>query len=188
MKKILSIIAVCALTFDCFASGSFQINSPQSGLVNYTNSGSQSYTNVFEPPFTYAPVMSVFLTAGPTNSLPITNTVTATNFILQCAASTNCTFVWSAQPANPRIQYGTVSPPPVSGSTTCTNTFNPPYASAPTVVISWTGQGAATNDIPVITSVSATAFIYSYGVTTNRTVYWQAIGQCATPGTGSVTY
>lgn len=192
MKKILALIALVALAVNCFAAGTLSVNTPQSGTVYFSTNGTAA-TNVtvtFTPAFTYTPAVSFFLSSGPTNATPLVTAVTATNLTITINASTNCSVLWVANPASPRIQFGTVSSGPNAGATTYTNTFSAPYSSAPSVVISGSALAGATNAIPVVSSVTATAFIVSYGANTNQTIYWQAVGLAYTPGASPnpVTY
>jgi len=179
MKKLLSLIALLCFVTSAFATGQMPINSPLTGTVNFTNGGPQAITNVFEPPFTYAPAFNSYLNSANTNALPLTNTVTATNFIIQIAsnagAGTNATVYWTANPISTVLQYGSFGPGDLTGSTTWTNTFSPPYASTPVVVATGSALAGATNNYVAITSVSTTAFIVTSG-NTNQVIYWQAVG------------
>lgn len=194
MKKILSLLALVAVVLSARATGTLPLNSPQSGVLSFTNGGATSITNSFLPGFSYAPAFSAFLTSANTNALPITTTITSSNYIVTINTSTNATVVWAAQMpvlvnqvGYMRLQQGSFAGA-TSGATTYTNTFSTPYLSTPIVNISTSLLGAATNSAPAITSVSTTAFIVSYGATTNQTVYWNALGPCATAGPSTVTY
>ena len=184
MKKIISLVALMALAVNCFGTGAISVNTPQTGSLSFTTNGSAftSSTNLFSPGFTYPPAMSFFLVSGPTNALPMTSTVTATNFILSINTSTNATVFWSAIPASALIQAGSQ---PFSTSTTNV-TFPTAYAYAPTVILTGNVLGSATNAYPVVTAVTTTNFTLSAGIA--QTIYWQSFGEAATAGTQTVTH
>ena len=181
MKKLLSIAAGLLIAVHGFATGVAPINTAQNGFLYFTTN-SPAYTaitNAFAPGFSALPVMSFYLISGPTNATPLTNVfVTTTNFAVQIATSTNATVAWTAIQGSPRMQFGTNA---ITGGASVTNVFSAPYAYLPTVNV----EGSTTNGIG-ITSVSATGFIITSAVT--QSVYWNAIGVCATPGTANITY
>lgn len=181
MKHILSIGAGLLISATAFATGPLNINTPQSGVVNFTTNGSAYtyYTNVFPVPFTYPPVMSTFLTSGPTNALPLTNTVTATNFILSINTPTNATVTWTANPASAIIQSGSQA---VLAGTPTNITFPNIYAYTPNVVVS----SSLTNGQVGVGNITATNFQIT--VLVNSTVQWISFGQDYAAGTQTVTH
>ena len=181
MKKLFSIGLGLMFGASAFATGPLPLNSQLTGTVTFTNTGSTSVTNLFEPGFSYPPAFSAYLTTSPTNALPFTNTVTATNFIITIATSTNAGVFWVASPVATRVQYGTIAGNTFLGAspTTYTNTFATPFVYTPSVVVSGSLLPAATNNMAVVSSVSTTSFVLSTG-NTNQTFYWQAVGPCAT--------
>ena len=181
MKKFISIAAGLLLAVQCFATGSVPLNTPQAGVLNFTTNGASPLviTNSFAPGFSYPPVMQFFLTSGPTNALPLTNTIiTATNFAVSLATPTNCTVAWNAFLGYPRIQVGTNA---ITAGTPITNTFTVAYAYPPTLNI----EGSTTNGIG-ITGITTTGFILTSAQT--QAVGWSAFGISATPGPSTVTY
>ncbi len=181
MKKLISIGASLMIAVAVFAAGSIGVNPPQKGVL-YPANGTYSITNTFAYPFQTTPLLVV--SAGATNSTPITNSVlTKTNFVISWPVngSTNASFSWSAFVGGTRMQSGTF----VAGSggaSTLTNTFTYPYAIAPSVVVSGSLLPTATNNGVVVSTVTTTGFIVSTG-NTNQTIYWQAIGTVANPQT-----
>lgn len=186
MKKILSLCAMLGLAVNCFGTGSFPLNTPQTGFVNFTTNGSAFIvsTNLFEPPFTYPPAMTFWLSSGATNALPFTNSIlTATNFAISINTPTNATIQWTAYPAACMVQFG--SQTNMAGISTNV-TFVTPYAFPPVVVLT-----------PVTTNVTAVAAVTAV-TTTNFTIlcnlqttnYWQAVGETypGNAGTQTVTH
>jgi hypothetical protein len=174
MKKLLSFAAVCLFSAVAFATGPLPLNSQLTGSVTFTNGGSQYVTNLFEPPFSYAPAFNMYLVSANTNALPLTSTVTPTNYIIQISstagAGTNATVVWIANPVATRVQYGNL----IAASPTTTNiVFATPFVYTPTVV----AVGSITNVL--ITAITLTNFTAVSGGLSN-TVYWTAVGPCAT--------
>lgn len=168
MKKLLSLL-ILVLGLDCLATGTLPINSSQSGYFNFATNGAAytSATNIFAPAYSYVPVVSTFLFAGPTNALPLTVTTTTSNLIVSINTSTNCTVYWTASSPNYIIQSGVI----VASAVLATNvTFPTAFASVPQVFL--TGSVLVTN--PVVTSISATNFNLS--VSASNTVQWMAFG------------
>ena len=177
MKTLLSIVGVLAIALNTFATGAYQIDSPQNGVVTFTGTN-QSQTITFAPGFSRVPVMQVF--GSSTNASPITNSVTSTNFTIS-VASTNLSVAWNAYLGYPRLQKGTVVS---GGGTNVTVTFATPYAYAP--VVSVDGSSTNASSITGLGSVTATNFTILSGA--NTTNQWQAIGEAYAPGLQTVTY
>ncbi len=172
MKKIFSLILVTGLAVSAFATGGFPINSPQSGVAVF-NGTVQSITNPFAPYFTAAPVFVTF--GSSTNASPITNTVTATNWIIS-VASTNVSVAWNAYLGYPRVEYGTQA---VLAAAPTNITFPTPYSAAPAVTISGTTNAVAS-------SITTTNFTVT--VKADQTIQWQSLGSAYAPGSQTVTY
>jgi hypothetical protein len=186
-KAALAIGLAIGFSASSFATGSVPANSTQSGVVNFTVATGLSYTNTFAAPFTTTPVVITYnlLAASTVSAL----TVTTTNFVVtvtNAATPTNGSVSWQAYLPSPRLQYGS-NTGATSGSTTITNTFNPPYYSAPAVVVTGSVLASATNNYPAVTSVTTTNFIISCG-NTNQTFYWHAVGPGYSPGAATITY
>ena len=171
MKTLLIIAAALVLTCtSVFATGATQLNSTQTGVINFTNGGPWAYTNTFPVPFSYPPIFSAYLTSANTNALPFTNTITATNYIVTenstAAGGTNATIVWIANPAAYIIQSGSV----VALSTLATTNIYFPlvYTYPPTVVCT----GSITN--PIVSSVTISNFTCVNGI--SNTVQWVSFG------------
>jgi len=177
MKKILSIVGVLAVVLNTFATGAYQLDSPQSGVFIFTGTN-QSQTITFNPGFSRTPVIQVF--GSSTNASPITNSVTATNLTIS-VASTNLSVAWNAFIGYPRLQKGTIVS---GGGTNVTVSFSPAYAYAP--VVSIDGSSTNSSSITGISSVTTTNFTILSGATTTN--YWQAIGEAYAPGLQTVTY
>ena len=175
-----TLLASVGLAASVHASGTIAINTPQSGYDNFSTNGSAftSITNVFSPAYTYPPVTQVFLSSGPTNALPLVTSVTTSNLIVTINTATNCAVYWTAFAGYPRLQFGTNA---VTGGVLYTNTFTTPYASIPSISV----DSSTTNSVG-LSSVSTTGFVILSGA--NQTVYWNALGICATPGASAVTY
>lgn len=184
MKTLLLLGATLMLAVSAFATGPINIDTPQSGLINFTNGGSQSFTNQFVVNFSHPPVMTFYLTGGNTNALPYTNTViTTSNFILQSAsnsgASTNATFFWTANTGFLKWQMGTNNTLAASATNVA---FITPYTAIPFVDI----QSAATNSPIAVTAITLTNFTVNAG--SAEGFNWQAWGVSATSGTWPATY
>jgi len=177
MNKFLSIVGVLAVALNTFATGAYQIDSPQSGVVIFTGTN-QSQTITFAPGYSRIPVMQVF--GSSTNASPITNSVTSTNFTLS-VASTNLSVAWNSFIGYPRLQKGTFV---AGGGTNFTVTFATPYAYAP--VVSVDGSSTNSSAITGLSSVTTTNFTVLAGATTTN--QWQAIGEAYAPGLQNVTY
>ena len=183
MKKIISIAAGFLLAVQCFATGSVPVNTAQGGYDNFTTNGSAftSITNVFEPPFTYPPVVSLFLSSGPTNALPFTSTVTATQLVVTINTATNCAVQWSAYPATVLQQWGAAA----NVATVPTNiAFATPYAYVPVVSI----EGSSTNAAAVQAVTAITTTNFTLLSNQGQTNYWIAVGEVLNPGTQNVTH
>lgn len=174
MKKLISFLASIGLAGSVFATGSFPINSPQSGVSAFTGT-TQTNVITFSPAFTTTPIVQVF--GSVTNASPITTTVTSSNLTI-VVSSTNLSVAWNAYLGYPRVQFGTNA---ITGGTPLTNTFTTPYAFAPVLSV----EGSTTNGIG-ITSVTPTNFILTSAATQNLS--WAAIGQAYAPGAQNVTY
>ena len=179
MKKLISIGASFILAVSIFAAGTLGFNTPQGGSVVFTPAGGLIVTNSFAYPFQTAPLMQLYSSA--TN---VTYTSTTTNFVITsvgAGGATNYSVTWSAFVGGTRMQSGTSSLV-AGGATYWTNIFSYPYASAPSVVVSGSLLPSATNNVVVVSSVSATGFVTATG-NTNQTVYWISIGTVYNPQT-----
>ena len=182
MKKLISTLAVTAIAVAAFATGSFQADAPQSGVLAFTAATGGRTTNYFAPAFSTIPVMQIV--GSDSTAYPYTNTVTKTYFILGMSV-TNVSASWNAYIGYPRIQYGTNAP---NALVAYTNAFNPPYAFTPVVSVMASSMGSS-NATPVLASVTSSNFIFSIGIDcTNQTYRWQAIGSAFQPGSQNVTY
>lgn len=153
MKKILSIISLVLLAFDCFATGTFGVNPPQQGTIAIVTNGATSlyYTNTFPAAYQSVPVVLLF-NLGNTNALPMTNTVTTTNFVVELNTPTNTIVNWSAYIGTPRIYAWTPTNQTVGVATNILFPFA--YAYPPVVVV--TPQN--TNGAAAVSSVTTTGF------------------------------
>ena len=177
MKKIISLIGGMLLAANCFATGDYPVNSPQSGVQAYTGA-LQTNTITFSPQFTTVPIVQVF--GSVTNASPITTTVTVSNVVI-VVSSTNLSVAWNAYIGYPRLQYGSVAN---VGGTSTNITFPVPYAFPPTVNV----EGSATNvfAIAAVTAITTTNFTILSGTT--QTNSWSSIGTAYQPGASTVTY
>ena len=175
-------MAVLTLAWNCFATGPIPINTIQSGTLSFvTNAASPLIiTNQFTSPFTYPPVVQLFLLTGFTNALPLTNTfVTTTNFATELATPTNCTVAWTATPVYTLMQWGTNSSLAAGVSTNIS--FPQPFTYAPVVQT----QTSSTNSF-FVTAVTTTNFSVTCVIFTNFN--WEALGFATTPGVTTITH
>lgn len=179
MKKLISIGASLILAVSLFATGNEGVNPPQNGVITVANSV-PNVTNTFAFPFQTTPLLVVYCNAA--NGSPITNNfVTTTNFAISFPAlGTNDAYAWQAFVGGTRMQSGTFS----AGAGT-NILFNYPYASTPSVVVSGSLLPAATNNMIVVYSASATNFSINTG-NTNQTVYWISVGTVYNPSSENV--
>ena len=177
MKTISTLFAVMLVAASALATGVSGLNSPQSGVFVYTNGGSLSATNTFNPVFTDTPIITAFASA--TNAGVMTNiTVTASNLVITTlgSGSTNYSVAWSAQYGTPLIQCGSFT---VTGGTPSTNTFNTPYGVLTCMSV----------DPVSTTNVSFTSTTSGFIVTSAPTqkINWISIGRVITPGSNPIT-
>jgi len=169
MKKIFSILTGLVLAVNCFATGSLGVNPQQSGVITVVTNGAASlyYTNTFPSPYQSVPVVTLF-NLGNTNALPLTNSVTSTNFIVELNTPTNTTIAWQSYIGTPTIQSGSFT------NTTATSqavSFARPFAQLPVVVLTSavTNAGAA-----AITAITLTNFTMIQNLSTTN--YYMAFG------------
>jgi hypothetical protein len=175
MKKILSIGAALMLAVTVFATGNEGVNPPQAGILTPAN-GVTAITNQFAFPFQTTPLMVVY--AAATNSTPITNTITTTNFTISYPAngSTNASFVWQAFVGGTKMCFGSLT----NVAATATNVAFP-FAYALPPVVTASGQGTNAANVIGITAVTTTNFTLLANA--SQTNYWHAIGTVYNPQT-----
>jgi hypothetical protein len=172
MKNLIIICASLLLSATCFSAGTVGVNPPQSGIINPAT-GTTSITNTFAYPFQSTPIVVVY--AAATNSTPITNSITKTNFVLSwpAAGSTNASFTWQAFVGGTRMQSGTQAM-----STTSTNVAFPnAYSVAPVVIV----NGSATSNAPAVSSITTTNFTIT--IVGSGTMQWISVGTVKDPQT-----
>jgi hypothetical protein len=174
MKKLISIGASFILAVSAFATGNEGVNPAQGGVLTPA-SGVSSITNTFAFPYQTVPLMIVY--AGATNSTPITNAITTTNFTLSYPVngSTNASFVWQAFVGGTKMCFGSSTN---VAATSTSITFPFAYATPPVVVA--TGQGG-TNSQNVVSVTAVTTTNFSLLANASQTNYWQAIGTVYSP-------
>ena len=169
-----------------FATGPTPINSPQSGVITFTNGNALIITNQFPVGFTYPPVMQFYLVSGVSNCIPITNNfVTTTNFAISptttVATGTNCAIAWNAFIGYPRVQIGTNLT--LAGVSTNIS-FPVAYAQIPIVNV----EGSSTNASSQVAVTAVTTTNFTVNCDTSISFIWGSFGMAFTPGPTTVTY
>lgn len=196
MKSLISIALALVLPLGAWATGSVPTDQPQNGVLTYDNT-TWSISNSFPYPYSTVPIVLFYPSSA--SAFPYTNTVSTTGFNLDIASATgsNLTVNWSAYVGYQRLERGSIVTP---NTVRYTNSFSPIYAFTPQLSLVGTSgavsgtvttnTGSVTNlvlNVPVVTSVTPSNFIFTVG-STNQTIYWSAIGTAFAPGGNIVTY